>query len=110
MKPGCKCCAADDGKLGKAADKHAKPNSKSVVLTIDDMTCSGCAKSVTKALSAVDGVEAVTVDLKAKTATVTPKGASSPSAKSLWEAVEKAEYKPTKLEGPDGKFDKKPAK
>lgn len=109
-KAGCKCCAADDGKGEKVADKPAKPDPKAVVLTVDGMTCAGCAKAVTKALSAVENVEAVAVDVKAKTATVTPKAGASPSAKALWEAVEKAEYKPTKLEGPDGKFDSKPTK
>lgn len=105
-KAGCKCCAADEPK----ADKPAKPDAKAVVLTVDDMTCAGCAKTVTKALAAVDGVESVAVDVKAKTATVTPKAGKTPSAKALWEAVEQAEYKPTKLVAPDGTFEKKPAK
>lgn len=109
-KAGCKCSAADDGKGEKAADKPAKPDPKAVVLTVDGMTCAGCAKAVSKALAAVEGVEAVAVDVKAKTATVTPKAGKTPSAKDLWEAVEKAEYKPTKLAGPGGSFDKKPAK
>lgn len=109
-KIGCKCCAPDDGKGEKAADKAAKPDAKAVVLTVDGMTCAGCAKAVTKALAAVEGVEAVAVDVKAKTATVTPKAGKTPSSKDLWEAVEKAEYKPTKLVGPDGSFEKKPAK
>lgn len=109
-KAGCKCCAAEDGKGEKAADKPAKPDPKAVVLTVDGMTCAGCAKAVTKALAAVENVEAVVVDVKAKTATVTPKAGKSPSAKDLWEAVEKAEYKPMKLAGPDGEFEKKPTK
>ena len=105
-KAGCKCCAGDDAK----AEKPAKADPKAVTLNVDGMSCAGCAKTVTKALSAVEGVESVVIDLKAKTATVTPKAAKSPSSKDLWEAVEKAEYKPTKLEGPDGKFEKKPTK
>ena len=39
-------------------------------LTIDGMMCNHCRMHVEKALSAVDGVTAVTVDLEAKTATV----------------------------------------
>jgi copper chaperone CopZ len=109
-KAGCKCCAAGDGKGEKAADKPATPDATAVVLTVDGMTCAGCAKAVSKALAAVEGVEAVSVDVKAKTATVTPKAGKTPSPKDLWEAVEKAEYKPTKLAGPAGSFDKKPAK
>lgn len=105
-KAGCKCCAGEDAK----AEKPAKADPKAVTLSVDGMTCAGCAKTVTKALSAVEGVESVAVDLKAKTATVTPKAGKSPSAKDLWEAVEKADYKPTRLAGPDGTFEKKPAK
>ena len=104
-KAGCKCCA-DDAK----AEKPAKADPKAVTVSVDGMTCAGCAKSVTKALSAVEGVESVVLDLKAKTAVVTPKAGKSPSAKDLWEAVEKADYKPTKLAGPDGTFEKKPTK
>lgn len=92
------------------ADQPAKTEAKATKLTVDDMSCAGCAKTVTKALAAVGGVEAVVIDLKAKTATVTPKAGKSPSPKELWEAVEKADYKPTKLEGPDGTFEKKPTK
>ncbi len=104
-KAGCKCCA-DDAK----AEKPAKADPKAVTVSVDGMTCAGCAKSVTKALAAVEGVESVVLDLKAKTAVVTPKAGKSPSAKDLWEAVEKADYKPTKLAGPDGTFEKKPTK
>jgi copper chaperone len=103
-KAGCKCCV--DAK----AEKPAKADLKAVTLSVDGMTCAGCAKSVTKALSAVEGVESVAVDVKAKIAVVTPKAGKSPSAKDLWEAVEKAEYTPTKLAGPDGIFEKKPTK
>lgn len=105
-KAGCKCCAGEDAKV----EKPAKADPKAVTLSVDGMTCAGCAKTVTKALSAVEGVESVAVDLKAKTATVTPKAGKSPSAKELWEAVEKADYKPTRLAGPDGTFEKKPSK
>lgn len=105
-KAGCKCCAGEDEK----AAKPAKADPKAVTLTVDGMSCAGCAKTVTKALAAVEGVDSVVVDVKAKTATVTPKAGKSPSAKDLWEAVEKAEYKPTKLAGADGTFEKKPTK
>ena len=106
-KAGCKCCQSDQP---AKADPTAKLDPKVSKLTVDGMTCAGCAKTVTKALSAVEGVESVVIDLKAKTATVTPKAAKSPSPKDMWEAVEKADYKPTKLEGPDGTFEKKPTK
>lgn len=104
-KAGCKCCAEDV----KAA-KPAQADPKAITVSVDGMSCAGCAKTVTKALMAVQGVESVAIDLKAKTAVVTPKAAQSLSAKELWEAVEKAEYKPTKLSGPGGTFEKKPTK
>lgn len=101
------CCQPDQP---VKADPPAKLDPKTTKLAVDGMTCAGCARTVTKALAAVEGVEAVVIDLKAKTATVTPKAGKSPAPKDLWEAVEKAEYKPTKLEGPDGTFEKKPTK
>lgn len=106
-KAGCKCCQPEQP---IKAELPAKLDAKASRLTVDGMTCVGCAKTVTKALTAIEGVESVVVDLKAKTATVTPKGDKKPSPKDMWEAVEKADYKPTKLEGPDGTHEKKPTK
>lgn len=103
-----KACCQPDQPVN--ADQPAKTEAKATKLTVGDMSCAGCAKTVTKALTAVEGVESVVIDLKAKSATVTPKAGKSPSPKELWEAVEKADYKPTKLEGPDGTFEKKPTK
>ena len=42
----------------------------SVELKVDGMTCQGCVRSVTKKLSGVAGVSAVSVDLAAGKATV----------------------------------------
>lgn len=106
QKAGCKCCAGDAPK----PEPLAKVDAKAIKLMVDDMTCAGCAKTVSKALTAVAGVDTATVDLKAKTVTVVPKADKTPSAKEMWEAVEKAGYKPTKLEGPSGKFEAKPTK
>ena len=39
-------------------------------LAVEGMTCQGCVRSVTRAVAAVPGVEAVTVDLEARRATV----------------------------------------
>ena len=79
-------------------------------LVVDDLECASCAKTVIKAISAVVGVENATADIKTKTLTVTPKADKTLSPKDLWEAVEKAGFKPVKFEGPEGAFDKKPAK
>lgn len=41
-----------------------------IVLNVEGMSCSHCEKTVIKAVSALDGVTGVTVDLKKKTVTV----------------------------------------
>ena len=48
------------------------------------------------------------VDIKAKLLIVMPKQGAVMSPRSLWEAVDKAGYEPTKLEGPGGSFTTKP--
>ena len=59
-------------------------------LKIDGMMCEHCEKAVTEALSAVDGVEAVTADAKAGTAAVTMTPGTDEEA--LKAAVAKAGY------------------
>lgn len=102
----CCCCAAP---AAGTAGHPAGAATKTISLVVDDMTCAGCAKTVAKAVSGVAGVEAATADLKTKTLSVTPQAGKRPSAKALWEAVEKAGYKPTKLTSLDGNYEKKPA-
>ena len=41
-----------------------------MIINVGGMSCEHCAKAVTDAVSAVDGVNSVSVDLEAKTATV----------------------------------------
>ena len=77
---------------------------------MDGMTCAGCAKAVGKAVSAVEGVESAVADVKTKTLTVAAKKGAAPSPKAMWEAIEKAGYTPTRIEGAAGTFDKKPTK
>jgi copper chaperone CopZ len=89
--------------LGRPSDQPAPS-----VLTIPEMDCGHCAKKITAKLTAVVGVAATKVDLEAKTVTITPKGQAALSPKALWEASEKAGFKPTKLEGPQGVFTAKP--
>lgn len=43
---------------------------QSIQFNIEGMTCQGCVNSVQQALSAVEGVQSVAVDLAQKTATV----------------------------------------
>lgn len=60
----------------------------STVLHVHGMTCGHCVKSITTALTAVDGVTSVDVDLNAGTVTV---GGSAATA-SLAAAIEDAGY------------------
>lgn len=78
-------------------------------ITVPDMHCMGCAKKMANKLDAVPGVAQVQANVELTTLTVTPKVQQAPSPRALWEAVEKAGYKPSKLEGPGGTFVKKPA-
>lgn len=79
-------------------------------ITIDGMHCAACAKKVATRLRAVAGVADAQASAESGTAAVTPKDKVTLSPRSLWEAVEKAGYTPTKLAGPTGTFTKKPEK
>jgi len=81
---------------------------KLTVISVPGMHCAGCAKKITDQLLLVPGVGTAEADLAAKTVKVTPKASPTPSPRGLWEAVEKGEKKPTRLEGPNGTFTAKP--
>ena len=53
--------------------------------------------------------DTVTMDCVSGGPDVLPQEGKTVSAKALWEAVEQAGFKPTKLEGPTGKFTAKPS-
>ena len=91
------------------AQTTAQTTAKQTVITIEDLDCPTCAKHVEKAVAKVKGVESVKTDVDKQTATVLPQEGKTVSAKALWEAVEQAGFKPTKLEGPSGKFTAKPS-
>lgn len=96
------------GALAFLAQASAQTSTKDTVISIEDLDCPTCAKKVEKSVAAVPGVAGVKTDVKTMTATVTPQGDKRPSARALWEAVEKAGFRPTKLEGPGGTFTSKP--
>lgn len=77
-------------------------------ISVGGMHCAGCASKVAGNLKAVAGVNKTQVDAAKGVAIVTAKSNAAPSPRSLWEAVEKAGYKPTKLVGPAGTFTSKP--
>ena len=101
--------AAVFGAVSAAAGGADGGTPQATKVVVKDMTCAGCAKTLVKAVSAVDGVGRAEADVKGKTLTVTPSPGKAPSPKALWEAVEKAGYAPARLEGPGGTFEKKPA-
>jgi copper chaperone CopZ len=67
-----------------------------------------CAKRITAALREVPNVGDVRADIARQIATVNPAGLRSPSARALWEAVEKTGHAVIQLQGPQGKFTSKP--
>ncbi len=60
------------------------------VLHIEGMSCQNCVRHVTEALSAVAGVQSVTVSLEHKTAELV--STAAPSSESLRLAIEEAGY------------------
>jgi copper chaperone CopZ len=81
---------------------------KPTTITIPEMDCPSCAKKIADKVAKVDGVAKAEADVKTKTIKVTPKVGVVPSPKGLWEAVEKSDKTPTRLEGPSGVFTTKP--
>jgi copper chaperone CopZ len=77
-------------------------------ITVEELHCAGCARQVATKLQKIPGVAKVEMNLKAKMMFVTPRPQVVLSPRALWEAVEKAEEKPVKLEGPTGTFTAKP--
>lgn len=81
---------------------------RATTISVEGMHCAGCASKVAGNLQAVAGVNKAQVDAAKAVAIVTAKSKAAPSPRALWEAVEKAGYKPTKLVGPAGTFTAKP--
>ena len=76
---------------------------------VDDMHCSNCAKKIARKLYTVSGVVKVHANVAKNYAVVTPQAGTQLSPLALWEAVEKANFKPVKLQGPSGVFTSKPS-
>lgn len=93
--------------LALAASARAQQPAYTTI-TVPNMHCAGCAKKVAGQLAAVPGVAAVQPYIEAKKVVVTPRPGQAVSPRALWEAVEKADKTPTRLEGPAGTFSAKP--
>ena len=79
------------------------------VVTIDGMHCQSCAKKIDEKLRAVPGVEVAQTNAQSASALIDAQPRRTLSPRALWEAVEKAGFKPVKLSGPSGTFTAKPA-
>lgn len=64
---------------------------KQVTLNVEGMSCSHCVNAVTKALTALEGVSGVNVDLEGKTATVDYEE-EKVSLESMKQAIEEEGY------------------
>ena len=78
------------------------------ILTLPSMDCDGCAKNIGGEVAKVKGIARIEYDVQGRKMTVfaLPNAVLSPRA--IWEAVERSDHLPTKLEGPTGTFTKKP--
>ena len=80
-----------------------------ITIRVADMHCATCARKIAGRLVTVPGVLQAKANPTTNIATVTPQKTKAPSPKALWEAVEKAGFKPLKIEGPLGTFEQKPS-
>lgn len=84
----CACCATSE-----AASTAATEAAVTSEVLVSGMTCSHCVKSVTEELSAIDGVDNVSVDLNAGgTSRVTIRSSSPVADSAVQAAVEEAGY------------------
>ncbi|MFF9564639.1 heavy-metal-associated domain-containing protein [Leifsonia sp. NPDC014704] len=86
-------CGSDAHGHATAASSSAAMAAVSVDYLVSGMTCSHCVASVTEELGALDGVEAVRVDLKAGgTSTVTVSSAAPFDTDAVRAAIDEAGY------------------
>ena len=64
--------------MTKTAFTTSAAPSGTATFSAPDISCGGCANAIRRALGAVDGIGEITVDVAAKTVTVTPTGTVAP--------------------------------
>lgn len=85
---GCSCCAT-----ASAPDTQPSASTVAEEVLVDGMTCSHCVMSVQEEISAIEGVDSVSVDLNAGgTSKVTIHSAAPIDAARVRAAVEEAGY------------------
>ena len=77
-------------------------------IEVQGMHCVSCARKIAGHLQAVPEAGPVAVDVATGKVTVPPRSQAAPSPRALWEAVERAGYKPLQMIGPYGTFKAKP--
>lgn len=110
MKTVMKTCLALAVLAGLAAVSEAQTPAPAAYtrVVLEDIHCMGCAKKISKHVTAVPGVAEMRVDLKAKAIWAMHRQGMTPSPKALWEAVEAADHKPTRMDTPAGTYTSKP--
>ncbi|MFG3014034.1 heavy-metal-associated domain-containing protein [Streptomyces cinerochromogenes] len=87
------CCTTDGGCHSNAAVAQTVTAGAATVYAVSGMTCSHCKTAVTEAVSAVDGVLSVDVDVDAGRVTVITE--RSPDDELITKAVDEAGYELT---------------
>jgi hypothetical protein len=98
-------CLVGAGPGASAAEAASAFRATSITIKMEN---ENCAKCITTSLREVPNVGEVTADSGKKVVTVSPVGLRAPSARALWEAVEKTGHVVVQLQGPQGKFTSKP--
>ena len=101
--------AALSGCVDATAEDH-HDHDHTMTFTVKGMCCPNEARPVVKELEKINGVAKIKTDTKKGTVTIEPKPKTTPSAKALWEAIEKAKGTPLKLVTAHETFTKKPTK
>ena len=91
-----------------AALQAQAPLAPATTLTVEGMHCPSCAKKIAAKLREVPGVAAVRADVEASTILVSHRQEQAPSPRGVWEAVERAGYRPTQMVTPNGRYTAKP--
>lgn len=91
--------------LGKVAQAD---NVSQTTITVPEMQCPSCAKRMAAQLQRVSGVANVQANIEGKALMVAPQTGKLPSPRAMWEAVERANFTPSRLQGPSGTFTSKP--
>ena len=83
----------------------AEPVETTIVV---ERMCESCSKTIVGQLKKSADVADASASLETKTYTIRPAKDKKLSPRLMWETVEKAGEKPVQLNGPSGKFNKKP--